>query len=177
MYKLETTHPVIFNNFKDNGLHVIRRSDTYWSGLSSDLIIEQGLMQSMKTSGGLTRGRGMGKVQRTIWLLLSPACTAVIEAIQNLTGIRYESSDQHKETTNARHVKDYKDIVTITRYISDYNPFISSSDLINIENGEDADSSVNVAREIGTKIIDNMVGTPVLDYCFKKKIYGSHHES
>ena len=78
MYKLETTHPVIFNNFKDNGLHVIRRSDTYWSGLSSDLIIEQVLMRSMKTSGGLTRGRGMGEVQR------------------NLTGVRYESSDQHE---------------------------------------------------------------------------------
>ena len=87
MYKLETKHPLVFNNFKDNGLHVIRRSDTYRSGLSSDLIIEQVLMRSMKTSGGLTRGRGMGEVQRAIWLPSSPACTAVNEAIQNLTGV------------------------------------------------------------------------------------------
>ena len=41
-----------------------------------------------KMSGSLTHGRGMGEVQRTIWLLSSPACTAVNEAIQNRTGVR-----------------------------------------------------------------------------------------
>ena len=48
-----------FTSISKNDLHVIRRIDRYWAGLSSDLVIEQVLMRSMKTGGGLTRGRGM----------------------------------------------------------------------------------------------------------------------
>ena len=36
---------------------VVRRSDTFWSGISPDLCIEQSLMASFKGSSGLTRGR------------------------------------------------------------------------------------------------------------------------
>ena len=35
------------------------RSDRYWAGFSTDLVIEQVLMRSIKTTGGLTRGRGI----------------------------------------------------------------------------------------------------------------------
>ena len=55
MANLKEEHPDVHQRFED-GLHVIRRSDRLWAGLSSDLIIEQVLMRSMKTSGGLTRG-------------------------------------------------------------------------------------------------------------------------
>ena len=55
MSHLQEDHPEVYQHFK-NGLHVIRRSDRYWAGLSSDLVIEQVLMRSMKTTGGLTRG-------------------------------------------------------------------------------------------------------------------------
>ena len=57
MSHLQDDHPKVYQHFQD-GLHVIRRSDHYWAGLSSDLVIEQVLMRSMKTGGGLTRGRG-----------------------------------------------------------------------------------------------------------------------
>ena len=42
-----------------------RRTDRYWAGLSSDLVIEQGLMRSMKSTGRLTRGRGVCESERT----------------------------------------------------------------------------------------------------------------
>ena len=73
MANLKEEHPDVHQCFED-GLHVIRRSDRLWAGLSSDLIIEQVLMRSMKTSGGLTRGRGMAEQQRLLWLLSKPAC-------------------------------------------------------------------------------------------------------
>ncbi|KAG7163747.1 hypothetical protein Hamer_G002985 [Homarus americanus] len=38
------------------GFHVIRRSNQCWAGLSSDLVSEQTLMRSLKSSGGLTHG-------------------------------------------------------------------------------------------------------------------------
>ncbi|MCG8032822.1 MAG: hypothetical protein JAZ03_11695, partial [Candidatus Thiodiazotropha taylori] len=58
MQALPETHPELYDKFTQ-GFHVVRRSDRYWAGLSTDLIIEQVLMRSVKTSGGLTRGRGM----------------------------------------------------------------------------------------------------------------------
>lgn len=71
MEKHQHQHPDTYSYFAA-GLHVIRRSDRYWAGLSSDLVIEQVLMRSMKITGGLTRGRGMTEVQRASWLLSMP---------------------------------------------------------------------------------------------------------
>ena len=62
---LQDDHPEIYKHFED-GLHVIRRRDRYWAGLSSDIVIEQVLIRSIKTSGGLTRGRGITEQQQTI---------------------------------------------------------------------------------------------------------------
>ena len=39
-------------------------------------------MRSMKTSGGLTRGRGMTEKQLLTWLLVMPACAEVNRAMQ-----------------------------------------------------------------------------------------------
>ena len=73
MCKLQVEHPDVYNIFEE-GYHVIRWSDRLWAGLSVDLIIEQVMMRSMKTSGGLTRGRVMKEHQRITWLLSMPAC-------------------------------------------------------------------------------------------------------
>ena len=83
MSKLKDDHPRVHDAF-EKGFHVIRRSDRYWAGLSSDLIIEQVLMRSLKTSGGLTRGRGMSETQRLIWLLSMPATAEIMKLCKNL---------------------------------------------------------------------------------------------
>ncbi|KAG0726670.1 hypothetical protein GWK47_036077 [Chionoecetes opilio] len=49
MEGLPTSHPEVYQKFSE-GFHVIRRSDRYWAGFSTDLVIEQVLMRSMKTS-------------------------------------------------------------------------------------------------------------------------------
>ena len=43
MSNLQDDHPCVYEHFKQ-GLHVVRRSDRHWAGLSSDLVIEQVLM-------------------------------------------------------------------------------------------------------------------------------------
>ena len=40
MQDLQKTKPSVYNSFVD-GLHVVRCSDRFWAGLSTDLIIEQ----------------------------------------------------------------------------------------------------------------------------------------
>lgn len=37
---IEKTNTAVYNSFLE-GLHVVRRSDHFWAGLSTDLIIEQ----------------------------------------------------------------------------------------------------------------------------------------
>ena len=49
MSRIHMTHPGLNKHFM-NGLHIIRRSDRFWDGLSLDLVIEQDLMRSPKTS-------------------------------------------------------------------------------------------------------------------------------
>ena len=65
MSQIHVTNPGLHKHFM-NELHVIRRSNRFWAGLSPDLVIEQVLMRNLKTSGGLARGRGMSERQRAI---------------------------------------------------------------------------------------------------------------
>ena len=48
----------------------MKRSERNWAGLPTDLVIEQTLRRSLKTSDGMTRGGGMSEIQRSMWLLL-----------------------------------------------------------------------------------------------------------
>ena len=49
---LEESDPAVFKSYV-SGLFVVRRTDRHWPGLPTDLIIEQVLMCSLKTIGGL----------------------------------------------------------------------------------------------------------------------------
>lgn len=101
MEELENNHPEVFNNFM-KGHHVIRRSDRFWAGLSCDLTIEQSLMRAAKSRGGFTRGGGCCEDQRMVWIQSIPACTAVNIAMQKLTNLYYETSEQHKDCSESQ---------------------------------------------------------------------------
>ena len=59
----------------EDGFLVIHRTDQFWAGLGCDLVIEQTLMRSLMSNGGLLRGGGMTKQQRASWPLSSPVCS------------------------------------------------------------------------------------------------------
>ena len=72
-------------------------------------------MRSLKTSGGLTRGRGMTEQQRVIWLLSRPACEShqshnlrwkaeVNKAMQEFTEVKYNTREQNKDMTRASRI-------------------------------------------------------------------------
>ena len=68
-----------------NAFHVIRRSDRFWAGFSSDLVIESVLMKSLKAIIGLTRGRGMSELQRLVRLH---------------SEVDFTTSEQHKDMSD-----------------------------------------------------------------------------
>ena len=51
-------------------------------------------MRSAKSSGGLTRDRGIGEAQRAKWRLSMPACADYNSAMQELTAVGYFTSAQ-----------------------------------------------------------------------------------
>ena len=124
MRSLETDHADVHRKF-EAGFHVVRTSNRLWGGLSTDLVIEQVLMRSLKTSSGLTRGRGMTERQRVIWLLSMPACTEMSRAMLELTGVSYSTGEQNKDMTKSRQAWDMKDSWTLLRILAlaERNPF------------------------------------------------------
>ena len=122
MLELPNTHPDVQQMFQ-NGFHIIRGSDKFWAGLSSDLVIEQSLMRSVKTSGGLTRGRGMDKLQCPIWLLSTPVTAEVNRAMQVFNGVKYQTSNQHKDLSLSRIQRDHQDAQKMFGFFAEHDPF------------------------------------------------------
>lgn len=67
--------------FVQKGYFSVRRTERSWAGNWTDMTIEQTLMRSMKTSGGLSHGRGVSPATLAQWFLEMPTC---IEVVLNL---------------------------------------------------------------------------------------------
>lgn len=107
MSQLESTHPNVHAHFS-GGHFVVRQSNRYWAGLPCDLTIEQRLMRSIKSQIGITRGRGIGENQRLVWINSMPECVDIRNAMEDLTGLHYETSEQHKDVGASRLVFFFK---------------------------------------------------------------------
>jgi len=75
-------------------LAFIRRTDRYGTSWSTDLVTEQGLMRSLKTTAGLPRGTDMSETQCIVWLLSMPMCAELNNVMQALGGIANSTSQQ-----------------------------------------------------------------------------------
>lgn len=119
-------------------------SNRYWAGLSTDLIIEQVLMRSVKTHGGLTRGKGSTETQRLVWVLSMLACANINNAMQSFTGVSYDTSNPHKDLSKARQTKDGSDTFAHVTYLDEKDLFNEKPSLHNTANGITAQQGVNV---------------------------------
>ena len=108
-------------------------------------------MRSVKTTGGLTRGRGITGIQRLVWLLSMRFTAEVNSSVQCLTEVRYVTSDQHKESSKLRIERDLKDTKTVLEFLEERSPFSPDTSLRNVMTHITAAKSVNVdrAKEIG----------------------------
>ena len=168
MLQLEQSNPDVYHSFTA-GKHAIRRSDHFWAGLSTDLVIEQVLMRSIKTTGGLTRGRGMTESQRATWLLSMPACADVNGAMQQTTDSLYTTSEQHKDLCVSRKEQDDRDMKLMLAFLEDTDPFSDSSVLKNIATGVVAGPCVNAhkAKEVSEHILKKMAVQKIMERSHK----------
>ena len=119
MLKLPKEHPWLYKQFVEFGYHTIRRTEC-GGGLSPDLVIEQAMMRSLKSRGGLTRGRGFTESVRNLWVLTVHRCAEVHGAMSTLTRLTLGSSEQHIELSAARKSRDFSDLTKNRRVV--FNP-------------------------------------------------------
>lgn len=127
-------------------------------------------MRSLKISGGPTRGRGMDETKLSLWLYSLPARAELNNAIQDLTNLKTETSEQHKECGKSRLIRDNKDIDCIYKYLKERNPFSGTTSLRNIADGIVSTSKANVdkAEEIGCKILTSLENKNVFEHSFER---------
>jgi len=108
MHMLPESHPWLFQQFEGNGYHVVLRSDRYWAGLSTDLLIEQTFMRSIKGRGGLTHGSSVTENVRLVWTETLHQCAAVHSAMQRLTKMDVPMMTDHVDMSKARVRRDIR---------------------------------------------------------------------
>ena len=134
----------------------MRKSDRYWAGLSTDLVIEQDMMAAVKGKGGLTRGRGLDESTRSIWLGNVTECATISAALTELVGGR--KTVDHVEFTRARMKRDAEDLEKLMGFFKINNPFRFSDTarLVSLSSGtvaNDGDGvNCDIAGDVGMQI-------------------------
>ncbi|KAK3889497.1 hypothetical protein Pcinc_006469 [Petrolisthes cinctipes] len=108
MSQLKARHSDVYENFS-RGFHVIRRSNHCWAGL----LIEQTLIRSLNSSGGLTHGSGITEEKRALWTMSIPITSEYNNAMQEFSGLIGTTSEQHRKSTEARMKRDNSDLEKI----------------------------------------------------------------
>ena len=106
MLNLESNFPWVFAKLFNEGFHTVRQSSRFWTCPWRDLTIEQAMMRSIKSRGGLTRGRGVTESVRTLCINSTHHVSGIHKAMTDLTRSKHKTSVQHAEMSGSRVRKD-----------------------------------------------------------------------
>lgn len=76
-----------FNKCGNDGHFTVRRHNRKWSGVWTDMNIEQTLMKCTKSRKGITHGGGMTESQRALWILSHSRSSEITYAMSLLTSV------------------------------------------------------------------------------------------
>lgn len=168
MRQLNTIMDVFeYDNFVNKGYFTIRRSDRFWSGVWSDMTIEQVLMRSIKCMGGLTHGRGLTEKTIMNWILSRVVVMEVCSSIESYCNVQFSTSEQHVDNRISRISRDYNDLLKLNEFFKEYPPFLDTDFIISIVTGVKGHSSVN-CFEVGKKLMDDTAGKIFTKITYKK---------
>ena len=162
MMDLPNEHPWLYEQFSSGRSHSIRRSEKYWAALSTDLIIEQVMMRSVKARGGLTHGRGLTDSVRNTWICSLGRCASIRSAVGSLAKLESSSHDiGHVDSGTARTKRDFSDFSKLLDYYRTSNPFfVGDGKLRSLHSGISATPGDGVncdeAEEFGLSVMAKM---------------------
>ena len=92
--------------------------------------------------------------------------------LQEFTNLSYPTTEQHKESTEAKKKRDAVDLEEINSKLEAWSPFSPDPSLRKVVTGVMAEEAVNVHENesIGCRIIHKMKGQPAFTFSFSKKV-------
>lgn len=138
-----------------------RTSEKFWSGVWTDMSIEQVLMRALKAQGGLTRGRGLTDSVLAKWVSAMPECSKISDAAETFTGSKTTFSEQHVELRDSREVRDLRDINKLLEWLQIHSPFdVTTTELVSLSSGVIATKEINCDSvvEKGEGIMEEHIG-------------------
>ncbi|KAH3785886.1 hypothetical protein DPMN_163981 [Dreissena polymorpha] len=82
-----------------DGFHLFYRSNQCWTGLNSDIVIEQTSIRYLKSTVRVTRGSWI--TQQKLWTLYAPETSEYNSAIQHFTDMNVYKSSQQNDSNEA----------------------------------------------------------------------------
>ncbi|KAL4105063.1 hypothetical protein QTP88_020338 [Uroleucon formosanum] len=158
-----------FKKFID-GFFTVRRSNKFNCGTWSDMVIEQSLMKSMKSEGGVSRGRSTQESVLSKWIYGMYAMNTICEDVEKFCNISLDTVDQHVDTKDSRIKRDNDDVNKIIEWLTIHNPFPQTNKIMSISNGIIGNDEINCcdAYEIGKNLMNKMVGLKFDNFKFKR---------
>ena len=102
MHKLPQSHPWFHDHFMSKGYHTVRRSDRFWSGIWIDFSIGQIMMRTIKSRGGLTRGRGFTESVGILCGHSMYKCGSMHQTMSELIGLKQTANEQYVNMSRTR---------------------------------------------------------------------------
>lgn len=159
-----------YEAFTTGANFTIRRNNKFFSGTWTDMVIEQSLMKSMKSSGGLTRGRGISETVLTTWTLGTVYLQNICDCVETFCNVAYQSSEQHVELSETRINRDKEDTLKMHAWLDQHPPFTQRKEIMSISTGVVGNESINchLAQELGLMGISKLEGSDFQTVKYKR---------
>ena len=132
------------------------------------------MMRSIKSQGGLTRGRGVVESVRMLWINSTHRIPGIHETITDLTRSKHKTSVQHAEMSDSRIKKDNQTLQQLNAWFDTNNSFdMSYPELCNLSTGLVAMKEDNIncdeAEIVGEAIKTKLSGAEILSCTIQRK--------
>ena len=144
------------------------------------MVIEQVVMRSINSRGGLTRGRGFNESIRHQWIHAAHYCAVIHQSMSSVTKIVSKGSEQYEEFGKSRIYCDSADLATIQNWFLKNNPFDECiREFKSLPSGICDNGSVNCddTNQIVKKIQEDLNGVCFHDVKIKRSVKVNNFES
>ncbi|KAL6438744.1 hypothetical protein ACFW04_004618 [Cataglyphis niger] len=146
-----------FQKFMNNDFFSVKRSDKYFCGIWSDMIIEQTLMKSSKSREDFARGRSTSESVLNKWR-------------RKFCGFSFHSGEQHVDARKSRTKRDVEDVHKLLDWFNSHNPFPIVKKIMLIATGVTGNEKINChdACKIETARMEQKIGNNFNDIKFRR---------
>lgn len=160
---------MFLKNFFEAGFSTGRRADTFWSGVFTDMLIEQDLMRILKIEGGMI-GRTITESTLARWILAMPYTNDICKEIEKFCNIKFSTSEQHVDARDSRIKRDDADVLKMYEWFKSNDPFPCVDAIMCVSTGVTGGENINCYDyfEIGKNNLEEIIGKPFPQVSFPR---------